>query len=129
MLGFIYRISHNRFPLTRINKRMTKAHLILLTVLDIHCQLAFSEGQENKPAWQTTIDEIRHITVTTSTGRNLKPDSWPKKARVAVLFSLDVDNQSEVLSRGAVIGYYSVHESSRWDLLTKRSPAAGERCL
>ncbi len=46
------------------------------------------------------IDEIRQITSSTGTGKNLKPQSWPNKARAAVLFSLDVDNQSEVLSQG-----------------------------
>ncbi len=62
--------------------------------------LLMADDSSKKPAWQMPLDEIRQITSSTGTGKNLKPNNWPNKSRAAVLFSLDVDNQSEVLSQG-----------------------------
>jgi peptidoglycan-N-acetylglucosamine deacetylase len=49
------------------------------------------------PAWRLSLEQIRAITGRVSAGRNLQPASWPNGARVAVLLSFDVDNQTPTL--------------------------------
>src|SRR5919109_1241262 len=49
------------------------------------------------PAWRLSLDEVKAITGRVSAGRNLQPASWPSGARVAVLLSFDVDNQTPTL--------------------------------
>jgi peptidoglycan/xylan/chitin deacetylase (PgdA/CDA1 family) len=49
------------------------------------------------PAWRLSIEQIKAITGRVSAGRNLQPASWPSGARVAVLLSFDVDNQTPTL--------------------------------
>ena len=54
---------------------------------------------QNPPAWEMSEDEIKAIAYRITAGRSLQPDSWPNGARVAVLFSFDVDNQTLTLAR------------------------------
>jgi peptidoglycan-N-acetylglucosamine deacetylase len=47
-----------------------------------------------RPAWEWTEDTIRKVVGAVRAGRSLQPKQWPGGARVAVLFSFDVDNES-----------------------------------
>lgn len=49
------------------------------------------------PAWRLSTDQIKAITGRASAGRSLQPSAWPNGARVAVLLSFDVDNQTPTL--------------------------------
>src|SRR3954466_3676246 len=47
-----------------------------------------------KPGWEWTDDSVFAVVNAVRAGRNLKPAAWPNGARVAVLFSFDVDNET-----------------------------------
>jgi peptidoglycan/xylan/chitin deacetylase (PgdA/CDA1 family) len=53
-----------------------------------------SDTQEARPGWRWTEQEILETVNRVRAGRNLTPDSWPGGARVAVLLSFDVDNET-----------------------------------
>ncbi len=47
-----------------------------------------------RPAWEWSDDTIRKVVGAVRAGRSLQPKQWPGGARVAVLLSFDVDNES-----------------------------------
>ena len=47
-----------------------------------------------RPAWEWSADTIRTVVNAVRAGRSLQPASWPNGARVAVLLSFDVDNET-----------------------------------
>ena len=53
-----------------------------------------------KPGWQWTFDSAMTVVNAVRAGRSLKPSSWPGGARVAVLLSFDVDNETIALRYG-----------------------------
>ena len=53
-----------------------------------------------KPGWQWTIDSVMTVVNTVRAGRSLQPKAWPNGARVAVLISFDVDNETVALRFG-----------------------------
>ena len=53
-----------------------------------------------KPAWEWSEDSIRKVVGAVRAGRNLQPKQWPGGARVAVLLSFDVDNETVSLRFG-----------------------------
>ena len=53
-----------------------------------------------KPGWQWTFDSAMTVVNAVRAGKSLKPKSWPGGARVAVLFSFDVDNETIALRYG-----------------------------
>ena len=53
-----------------------------------------------KPGWEWTDDSVFKVVNAVRAGRNLKPASWPDGARVAVLFSFDVDNETVAIRFG-----------------------------
>jgi len=53
-----------------------------------------------KPAWQWSMDTVRTVVNAVRAGRTLQPASWPAGARVAVLLSFDVDNETVSLRFG-----------------------------
>ena len=53
-----------------------------------------------KPGWQWTMDSVRTVVNAVRAGRSLQPASWPGGARVAVLMSFDVDNETIPLRFG-----------------------------
>jgi peptidoglycan/xylan/chitin deacetylase (PgdA/CDA1 family) len=53
-----------------------------------------------KPGWQWTMDSVNTVVNSVRAGRSLHPASWPGKARVAVLLSFDVDNETLALRTG-----------------------------
>jgi len=57
-------------------------------------------GQEDPPPWQWSEDRVFAEVNKVRAGRNLNPDAWPGDARVAVLLSFDVDNETVWLRDG-----------------------------
>ncbi len=53
-----------------------------------------------KPGWQWTTDSAFQVTNAVRAGRSLQPAHWPRGARVAVLLSFDVDNETVSLRFG-----------------------------
>ncbi len=50
------------------------------------------------PAWRLTEAQVKSIVDRVRAGRSLQPASWPNGARVAVLLSFDVDNETPTLA-------------------------------
>ncbi|MEC7739775.1 MAG: polysaccharide deacetylase family protein, partial [Gemmatimonadota bacterium] len=50
--------------------------------------------QTGTPPWDWTESEVHEAVSQVRAGRDLTPESWPNEARVAVLFSFDVDNET-----------------------------------
>ncbi|MEZ4587249.1 MAG: polysaccharide deacetylase [Gemmatimonadales bacterium] len=58
-------------------------------------------GASDAPAaWRWSLDTVRSIVDDVRAGKSLKPTSWPGGARVAVLLSFDVDNETIPLRYG-----------------------------
>ena len=53
-----------------------------------------------KPGWEWTDDSVFKVVNAVRAGRSLKPKAWPNRARVAVLFSFDVDNETVAIRFG-----------------------------
>ena len=53
-----------------------------------------------KPGWQWTFDSAMTVVNAVRAGRSLQPAAWPSGARVAVLLSFDVDNETISLRFG-----------------------------
>ena len=53
-----------------------------------------------KPGWMWTMDSVRTVVGAVRAGRSLMPASWPGGARVAVLLSFDVDNETVAIRFG-----------------------------
>ena len=51
-------------------------------------------AQTPRPAWQWSNDTIHRVVNAVRAGRSLEPRQWPGGARVAVLLSFDVDNET-----------------------------------
>ena len=58
-------------------------------------------AQTEQPGLHLDLDEIRAVANRVRAGRTLQPDSWPNGARVAVLLSFDVDNDTIAVARSA----------------------------
>jgi peptidoglycan/xylan/chitin deacetylase (PgdA/CDA1 family) len=52
------------------------------------------------PGWQWSMDSVRKVVNAVRAGRSLRPKQWPQGARVAVLLSFDVDNETVSLRFG-----------------------------
>lgn len=64
-----------------------------------------------KPGWQWTFDSARAVVHEVRAGRSLLPSRWPGGARVAVLLSFDVDNETISLRYGEpTVGTLSQHQ-------------------
>jgi peptidoglycan/xylan/chitin deacetylase (PgdA/CDA1 family) len=62
--------------------------------------LASAQQQGVKPGWQWTTDSVFSVVNAVRAGRSLAPKEWPGGARVAVLLSFDVDNETVSLRFG-----------------------------
>ncbi len=79
----------------RVTPALRTAPLFLLTCLVGACQEASNTvSADADPPWQWTEQEVRDAVNQVRAGRDLNPDIWPGGARVAVLFSFDVDNET-----------------------------------
>ena len=62
---------------------------------------ATAQTQTDQPGIYLSLDEIREIAGRIRGGRDLQPERWPNGARVAVLLSFDVDNDTITIARNA----------------------------
>lgn len=62
--------------------------------------LASAQQTSAKPGWQWTMDSVNSVVNAVRAGRSLAPKEWPGGARVAVLLSFDVDNETVSLRFG-----------------------------
>lgn len=53
-----------------------------------------------KPGWKWSMDSVNAVVNEVRAGRSLQPKSWPNGARVAVLLSFDVDNETIAIRYG-----------------------------
>lgn len=53
-----------------------------------------------KPGWQWTMDSVNTVVQAVRAGRSLRPAQWPNGAKVAVLLSFDVDNETVAIRYG-----------------------------
>jgi peptidoglycan/xylan/chitin deacetylase (PgdA/CDA1 family) len=51
-------------------------------------------AQDEPPSWQWTDEQVDEVVNRVRAGRDLSPDAWPGGARIAVLLSFDVDNET-----------------------------------
>jgi peptidoglycan/xylan/chitin deacetylase (PgdA/CDA1 family) len=64
-----------------------------------------------KPGWEWTDDSVFAVVNAVRAGKSLKPKAWPNGARVAVLFSFDVDNETVSIRFGEpTVGALSQNE-------------------
>ena len=59
------------------------------------------QAQTDQPGIHLDLDEIRAIANRVRAGRSLQPAAWPNGARVAVMISFDVDNDTITIARNA----------------------------
>jgi len=57
-------------------------------------------AQDGEPPWEWSVERIEQAVNKVRAGRDLTPDNWPGGARVAVLLSFDVDNETIWLRNG-----------------------------
>ena len=57
-------------------------------------------AQDDDPPWEWSEERIENAVNKVRAGRDLTPDNWPGGARVAVLLSFDVDNETIWLRNG-----------------------------
>ena len=60
---------------------------------------ARAQAQDSNPGIHLSVDEIRALAGQVRAGRSLQPASWPNRARVAVMISFDVDNDTILIGR------------------------------
>lgn len=78
--------------------RIGRLLVILLAALPFDAR---AQGQQaRRPAWEWSEDTIRKVVNAVRAGRSLQPKQWPGGARVAVLLSFDVDNETVSLRFG-----------------------------
>lgn len=70
---------------------MSKA---IIRAITLSLAPALLGAQEAPPSWQWSDDEVGQAVNKIRAGRDLNPASWPDRARVAVLLSFDVDNET-----------------------------------
>ena len=63
------------------------------------CTPAFGQAEDDPP-WQWSEERVEQAVNKVRAGRDLNPDHWPGGARVAVLLSFDVDNETIWLRNG-----------------------------
>ena len=60
----------------------------------IMASAVLAQEQDSAEPWNWSDDYVHSIVNQVRAGRDLNPSSWPGSARVAVLFSFDVDNET-----------------------------------
>jgi peptidoglycan/xylan/chitin deacetylase (PgdA/CDA1 family) len=77
-----------------------RALLICLFPATLFAQAQPVPQTNAKPGWQWTMDSVNTVVNAVRAGRSLQPKAWPNGARVAVLLSFDVDNETVALRFG-----------------------------
>jgi peptidoglycan/xylan/chitin deacetylase (PgdA/CDA1 family) len=73
---------------------------ILLLVPSVLLAQAQPTPSNVKPGWRWSMDTVRTVVNAVRAGQSLQPNAWPSGARVAVLLSFDVDNETVALRFG-----------------------------
>ncbi len=60
--------------------------------------LVASSGRAQNPPWRLPPEQVKTIVDHVRAGRNLQPAQWPGGARVAVILSFNVDNETPTLA-------------------------------
>ena len=84
--------------------RATRSYCLLL-VAAVLALPACEDDEDNdapqvQPGWQWTAERVTETVNAVRAGRSLQPRNWPNGARVAVLLSFDVDNETIALRFG-----------------------------
>lgn len=84
--------------------RATRSYCVLL-VAAVLALTACEDDEDNdapqvQPGWQWTAERVTETVNAVRAGRSLQPRGWPNGARVAVLLSFDVDNETVALRFG-----------------------------
>src|SRR5215212_3613390 len=74
--------------------RLMRPILFLLVPASLLAQAQPVPQTNAKPGWQWTMDTVNTVVNAVRAGRSLQPKAWPNGARVAVLLSFDVDNET-----------------------------------
>ena len=74
--------------------------LILLLAPSVLLSQAQPTPSPVKPGWRWSMDTVRTVVNAVRAGKSLQPNAWPNGARVAVLLSFDVDNETVALRFG-----------------------------
>jgi peptidoglycan/xylan/chitin deacetylase (PgdA/CDA1 family) len=74
--------------------------ILLLVPVSLLAQAQPVPQTNAKPGWQWTMDTVNTVVNAVRAGRSLQPKAWPNGARVAVLLSFDVDNETVALRFG-----------------------------
>jgi peptidoglycan/xylan/chitin deacetylase (PgdA/CDA1 family) len=77
-----------------------RAFPLLAALLVAAPSIATAQTPTRRPSWEWSEDSIRKVVGAVRAGRSLQPKQWPGGARVAVLLSFDVDNESVSLRFG-----------------------------
>lgn len=83
--------------------RMSRALLALLLACTPAALLSQAQPvpvTSAKPGWKWTMDSVNSVVNEVRAGRSLQPKAWPNGARVAVLLSFDVDNETIAIRYG-----------------------------
>jgi len=68
--------------------------ILLTAAVMLATSTSAAQTPPRRPAWEWSDDTIRKVVGAVRAGRSLQPKQWPGGARVAVLLSFDVDNES-----------------------------------
>ena len=77
-----------------------RAILLLVLPASLLAQAQPVPQTNAKPGWQWTMDTVNKVVNAVRAGRSLQPKVWPNGARVAVLLSFDVDNETVAIRYG-----------------------------
>src|SRR5207237_3936220 len=82
------------------SRELTMRSFILLLIPSVVLAQAQPTPPTVKPGWRWSMDTVRTVVNAVRAGRSLHPNEWPNGARVAVLLSFDVDNETVALRFG-----------------------------
>lgn len=74
--------------------------VVAIAFIALLASVANAQTPTRRPAWEWSEDSIRKVVGAVRAGRSLQPSQWPGGARVAVLLSFDVDNETIPLRFG-----------------------------
>jgi peptidoglycan/xylan/chitin deacetylase (PgdA/CDA1 family) len=77
-----------------------KPSTLAVAILVLGLMSPLAPAQEEDPPWEWSEERIGQAVNKIRAGRDLTPDNWPGGARVAVLLSFDVDNETIWLRNG-----------------------------
>lgn len=86
--------------MTRTMSRTLATLLVATGATPLATPHAAAQQPRPRPAWEWSADTITKVVNAVRAGRSLQPKQWPNGARVAVLISFDVDNETPDLRFG-----------------------------